>query len=111
MHEAIDEWVYMLKHSEVKPEFTSKHIQDASEKTSHHEIWMKPNDERMTTICRMYRINNQCYGRRGRKGREEGQQEATFAIARNLLANHVALDIIATSTGLSIEQIQQFTTQ
>lgn len=29
---AVDEWIYMLKHSEVRPEFRSQRIQEASEK-------------------------------------------------------------------------------
>jgi predicted transposase/invertase (TIGR01784 family) len=29
---AVDEWIYMLKHSEVRPEFRSRRIQEASEK-------------------------------------------------------------------------------
>ncbi len=32
IQEEFDEWVYMLKHSQVKPEFKSKNIQVASEK-------------------------------------------------------------------------------
>ncbi len=32
IYEAIDEWIYMLKHDEIKPEFKAKNIQQASEK-------------------------------------------------------------------------------
>jgi len=32
INEAIDEWIYMLKHDEIKPEFRAKNIQQASEK-------------------------------------------------------------------------------
>ncbi|OQY51808.1 MAG: hypothetical protein B6245_24180 [Desulfobacteraceae bacterium 4572_88] len=32
VHDALDEWIYMLKHSEVRPEFGAKNIQKASEK-------------------------------------------------------------------------------
>ena len=32
IHEALDEWIYMLKHNEVKAEFTARNIQQASAK-------------------------------------------------------------------------------
>ena len=43
----------------------------------------------------------------GRKeGREEGERKKSFEIARNLLQAGIAEDVIAATTGLSIEEIQ-----
>jgi predicted transposase/invertase (TIGR01784 family) len=106
VHEAIDEWIYMLKHSEVKPEFTSKHIQEASAKLrlmNLNEAQRRAYDNYMQNVS--YKQSMLWSSRE--EGREEGQQKATRNIARKLLANHIALDIIATSTGLSVEQIRQ----
>ncbi|PIE33431.1 hypothetical protein CSA56_11530 [candidate division KSB3 bacterium] len=106
IYDAIDEWIYMLKHSEVKPEFTSKHIQDASEKLrimNLDAVQRRAYDNYMQNVS--YKQSMLWSSRE--EGRELGQQEAVMTIARNLLANRVALEIIATSTGLSVEQIQR----
>jgi len=106
VHEAIDEWIYMLKHSEVKPEFTSRHIQDASEKLrvmNLDESQRKAYDEYMQNVS--YKKSMLWSSRE--EGKEEGKYEEKFAIARNLLAHHVALDVIVASTGLSREEIAQ----
>jgi hypothetical protein len=41
------------------------------------------------------------------KGRKEGQKEKAIEIAQNLKQQGISIEIIATSTGLSIEQIEQ----
>ena len=39
------------------------------------------------------------------EGREEGQQQASYSIARNLLSANLSPELIAQSTGLSLSQI------
>ena len=39
-------------------------------------------------------------------GIEKGRQQTQASIARNLKAQHVPLDVIASSTGLSIQEIE-----
>ncbi|MDW8742857.1 hypothetical protein Q7W37_07405 [Streptococcus suis] len=41
------------------------------------------------------------------EGREEGQQQASFSIARNLLSANLSPELIAQSTGLSLSQIHE----
>lgn len=102
VHEAIDEWIYMLKHSEVKPEFTAKHIQDASEKLRVMNL-----TEAQRKAYNEY-LQNVSYTKSMLwSSREEGKEEATIAIARNLLADNVAVEIIARSTGLTIDEIRR----
>jgi predicted transposase/invertase (TIGR01784 family) len=44
----------------------------------------------------------------GRKeGREEGMQEARLVMARNLLQNNVSAEIIAVSSGLSLDEVKR----
>ncbi|HEL2576908.1 TPA: hypothetical protein TZ704_002108, partial [Streptococcus suis] len=41
------------------------------------------------------------------EGREEGQQQASYSIARNLLSANLSPELIAQSTGLSLSQIHE----
>ena len=96
IHEAIDEWIYMLKHNEVKPEFTSKYIQHASEKLrimNLEEEQRKAYDDYLQNIS--YH-NSMLWS---------SLVEEKMGIARNLFAHGVSADIIAASTGLSPEEI------
>jgi predicted transposase/invertase (TIGR01784 family) len=92
----------MLKHSEVKPEFTAKHIQDASEKLrvmNLDDVQRKAYDEYLQNVS--YKKSMLW------SSREEGKEEATITIARNLLLDHVAVEIIARSTGLTVDEIMR----
>jgi predicted transposase/invertase (TIGR01784 family) len=42
-----------------------------------------------------------------KEGRQEGRQEERRIVAENLLQQGVSVEIIATATGLSIEEIHQ----
>ena len=42
-----------------------------------------------------------------REGRLEGEREAKFATARNLLKKNISAEIIAECTGLSLEEVQK----
>ncbi|OAM01128.1 MAG: hypothetical protein TV42_03775 [Wolbachia endosymbiont of Dactylopius coccus] len=41
------------------------------------------------------------------KSREEGEKQAKIAVAKNLLKAGVSTDIVAKTTGLSIDEIQK----
>lgn len=108
VHEAIDEWIYMLKHNEVKPEFTSKHIHDASEKLrvmNLDEAQRKAYDNYMQNIS--YKQSMLWSSRVDgiEEGEKKGQRKEKVAIARNLLAHQVSREIIASSTGLTFDEI------
>jgi len=75
---AIDEWIYMLKYSKVKPEFESEHIQTASEKLRYMAL-----DQDQQRIYRSYVENDRYHNsmvwslqETGRlEGLEEGREE------------------------------------
>ncbi len=98
IHEAIDEWIYMLKHSEVKPEFKAKHIQDASERLSVMNLNAAQRKEYEDYMQNVSYQDSMLWSSR---------IEEKMTIARNLFAHGVALDVIASSTGLSIEEIER----
>lgn len=110
---AIDEWIYMLKHSEVKPEFRAKHIQEASTKL--RELSLSAEERRayddflqdlmyQASMERSRWIAGWAAGKA--EGKAEGAEEATRLIAKTLLDQGIAPSVVAASTGLTIEQLQ-----
>lgn len=110
IHEAIDEWIYMLKHDEIKPEFNAKNIQQASEKLRVMGLGQeqrKAYDRYMDNMS--YRASMLWSSRQEgiQQGREEGIQERTIAIVKNSLQQGIEITLISAITGLSIEEIQK----
>ena len=102
IHEALDEWIYMLKHNDVKPEFSAKNIQHASEKLQ----VMKLGEEQRKAYEEF--IQNVSYQESMLwSAREEGRFQEKAAIVKNLLTHGVDLTIIQSSTGLSVQEIQR----
>jgi predicted transposase/invertase (TIGR01784 family) len=137
VREALDEWVYMLKHSEVKPEFAARNIQKASrtlqvlqldtearqaydrymEDISYHASLVQGWEEKG-------HMDGYKEGReegihegmqRGReegmqKGREEGTYQSKVFMVKKALQQGLPIETIAAITELSpneIETIQQ----
>ena len=113
-----DEWIYMLKHSEVKPEFQAEHIQQAGEKLR----VMKLSEERRKAYNRF--MDNRSYEasmlytahlegwQEGReegfeKGHEKGLHEGLALVAKNMLAQGHTVEAVATATGLSMAEIEK----
>jgi predicted transposase/invertase (TIGR01784 family) len=105
---ALDEWIYMLKHSEVKPDFRANHIQEASAKLrimNLDEPQRKAYDEYMQNVSYQQSMLWSSREEGKEEGKQEGKHEEKIVIARNLLAHGIALEIIATSTGLSGKEL------
>lgn len=101
---ALDEWIYMLKHSEVRPDFRAKHIQEASARLrimNLDEPQRKAYDEYMQNVSYQQSMLWSSKEEGMEEGRLVGKHEAKIAIARNLLAHNIPLEVIAASTGLS----------
>lgn len=106
IHEAIDEWIYMLKHSEVKPDFTSKHIQDASQRLrlmNLDEAQRRAYNDYMQNVS--YRKSMLWSSRV--QGIEEGERNARIEMVKKSLAKGLELSLIAEVTGLSLLEIQE----
>ncbi len=104
----IDEWIYMIKNNEIAEGSKSKNIDKAKQKLD--EINMTGEERR---VYEKYLINlakdrdvvNTAKEEGREEGREEGKEVRNMEIAKNLKMNHVAIEIIIKSTGLSREQI------
>jgi len=112
----VDEWIYMLKHSKVEPEFESEHIQTASQKLNYMGLKEKErlsyddymlnesyHNSMMWSSHQVGRLEGLEAGRE--EGREEGRQENNFEIARKALQNGFDFEAIVLLTGLSAEEI------
>lgn len=100
INDALDEWIYMLKHSEVRPEFTSKHIQDASERL---KVMNLDHEQRRAYERYMQNVSYQ------ESMLWSSRIEEKIGIAKNLLAHGIAADIILSSTGLSAPELERLT--
>ena len=121
----LDEWIYFLKNSEIKDNFTAKGLIKA--KTVFATMNMSQ-DERgdyekhldflsyMASLEETREIDMHKAKREGREegreqgkaeGREQGKHAATIAIAKSLLADGVNISLIAKATGLSEVEIQK----
>ncbi|PID60914.1 hypothetical protein CSB45_00135 [candidate division KSB3 bacterium] len=105
VHEAVDEWIYMLKHSEVKPDFRSKHIQTASEKLRLmrlNDTQRKAYDRYMENVSYRQSLLWSSY----EEGRQEGIEQGKLETARTMLHAHVPIDTIIAYTGVSREEVE-----
>ena len=106
----IDEWLYLMKHSEVKDNFKSPYMKKAAERLS---ILKMSNQERevydsyvMDSMKgRDYLISAEAKGEA--KGKAEGKAERDIEIARAMLLEGDSNEKIGKITGLSIEEIEK----
>ncbi|TAN51852.1 MAG: Rpn family recombination-promoting nuclease/putative transposase [Methylococcaceae bacterium] len=115
--DTLDEWIYFLKHEEIKDSFTAKGLRAAQEKL---DILKLPPEERaayeryiddlryQASMFRSTYVDGYLDGKKeGQEAaREEGQRQARMAIARQLLD---ILDdaAIAAKTGLSVDAVAE----
>jgi predicted transposase/invertase (TIGR01784 family) len=95
--DSLDEWVYFLKNSEVKDEFKAKGLEEAKEKLRYENL----------TESEKQSYNRYQENRRIEKSvTETALQIRSIEIAKNLKSKRIPFDIIAESTGLSIQEIE-----
>lgn len=111
LHEDVDEWIYMLKYSEIRKEFNSKHIQQAGEKLRLMNMTQQEYRAYQNYMGELAEVQDefQTVKLEGMKegievGRQEGLKQARFEIARGLLGE-MAVRQVATKTGLSEEKV------
>ena len=121
-----DEWLYIMKHEEVKPEFKSPYMEKLAERLS--VLKMSP-DERneyinyvkeAATISNGFTIARQEGEAKGRqegiiigeaRGIEKGIEKEKIAIALNMLKQQLDDSVISSVTGLSIDEILKLKSQ
>jgi len=108
-----DEWIYTLKNSVVKKEFSAAGLQEASEKLDK----LKMSKEELAAYEK-FLIDKQCIDSAFRTtradafaegkliGKAEGKVEEKLEIAKVLKSKGIDVSIISESTGLSEEEIR-----
>ena len=105
-----DRWIYLLKHMEtiVKLPWPEKNpvFQRLAEIS---DLGSLSREERMKydEAIRKYRDTLCVMQSQLDEGIQIGRQQTLASVARNLKAQHVPLDVIASSTGLSIQEIEE----
>ena len=118
----LDEWLYVMKNSEIKDDFKSPYMKQVEERLS---ILKMNQEERYAYIkygkeaCSQRDAFTAAEEKGREKGREEGREEGLeeglergkkeekYSIARNMLTIHIPPAKIAETTGLSVEEIEK----
>lgn len=107
---ALDEWIYFFKHSEIPAEFRARNIQTAREKLNLMKMSAEDRHayERFWLARASYQDEIQSARLEGKEeGRAEGELARQRAIARQMLTYGEPLDKIKLYTGLSDDEIAQ----
>ena len=110
VEEELDEWLYVLKHSEVREDFKSAIMQKVAEKLS---ILHMTIDERNAylgykkEIATFKDASEFQYDKGREEGREEGREAKALEIAKNLLSSGMPKQTVASTTGLSVDEINK----
>ena len=105
MRNKFDEWVYVLKNSAVKSEFTAAGIQAASEKLDVLKMTPQERAEYERAKIELMTQKSQLYTAE-LKGRLEGEAKGKAEVAKNLKDLGVSPDNISKATGLSVQEIK-----
>jgi predicted transposase/invertase (TIGR01784 family) len=98
----LDEWIYLLKHSAVRPDFKAKHIDSAREKLA--LLKMTHEQRRRYDQYLLEIVNDKNIIQ---TAQQEGANTKALEIARKMQEAGVEIEQIATFTGLSPEMIEQ----
>ena len=99
--EPLDEWVYFLKNSEIKPEFKAKGMERAKEVLRYENM---PNEDK-------YAYNRYVENRRIEMGvletaEDKGKRKNQIEVAKTCLADNLPFDLVVKYSKLSLHEVQ-----
>jgi predicted transposase/invertase (TIGR01784 family) len=98
----IDEWLYVMKHEEVKPEFKSPYMRKLAERLDILKMTSIERDEYSNYMKQLATYSNALDVAEAR-----GEVREKIKIAKNLLSQSINIKIIAVVTGLSPEEVKK----
>ncbi|MCL2281966.1 MAG: Rpn family recombination-promoting nuclease/putative transposase [Fibromonadales bacterium] len=108
----LDEWMYFLKNSAVKPKFKAPGLNEAYEKLEYHRLSLKARRAYDHYVDRLRSDRSTAYTARleGKAegeaiGIEKGKTEERIEIAKGMKAEGINIDIISKVTGLSKAEV------
>jgi len=101
----IDEWLYVMKNSEVKEDFKSPYMAKVAERLA--VIKMSAEERNEYIYYQKQSVHSQdILSAAEAKGEAKGKAEEKMEIAKNLLSRSIDINTISAATGLSVEQIK-----
>ncbi|MDR3000940.1 MAG: hypothetical protein LBU89_06715, partial [Fibromonadaceae bacterium] len=100
----LDEWMYFLKNSSIKPKFKAPGLLEANEKLEYSRL-SRSERRAYDRYVDNIRSNDSTIYTAKLKGKAEGKAESRMEIARKLKSSNVPIDIIVKATGLSKREI------
>lgn len=101
IQQEIDEWLYVMKHSEVPKHFKSPYMQKVEKRLA--VLKMSQNERNKYFKYLKESVHNEDVIE---SAVEKGKKEEKIVIAKNLLSQGVDVETIAIATGLSIDKIE-----
>jgi len=102
----IDEWLYVMKHSEIKQSFKSPYMAKVAERLA--VIKMSAEERNEYIYYQKQSVHSQDILQAAEtKGRAEGRFKEKVEIALNLLRQNLPLDVISSATGLSHDELSE----
>lgn len=114
----LDEWLYMMKHSEVKEDFKSPYMKKVADRLN--ILKMTPEERKIYTTYRNETLKERDYilsaKEKGReegeakgieKGREEGIEKGKAELIKTMLKNGSDIEMISKLLGLPVTDIQK----
>ncbi len=100
--DTLDEWIYFLKNSEIKPNFRAKGLPEAAEK-----LQVLAMSEHERKIYERHQDNLRIEKAVKETARMEGMDESKKNIAKNAIEEGLEISLIQKLTGLSVEEIEK----
>lgn len=102
----IDEWLYVMKHSDIKQSFKSPYMTKVAERLA--VIKMSAAERNEYIYYQKQSVHSQDILQAAEtKGKAEGRTEEKTEIALNLLRQNLPLDVISSATGLSRDELNE----
>ena len=102
----IDEWVYMMKHEEIKPDFKAPSIKKAAERLTYLKMSKEERCEHDRFLIQQIDYREEMNAAIIRS-KIEGKIEGKIEIARKMLLKKLSIDEISEMTGLTIKEIKK----
>ena len=109
LEKEIDDWLYVMKYDDVPTEFHSPYMKLVAEKLAILKMTPPERSNYSYYLKKLYNDRDELQAAISRgleQGLEQGQKSKTIEIARNLLSAGIDVNIISTTTGLSVLEIQ-----
>lgn len=108
LEKEIDDWLHVMKYDEVPPNYHSPYMRQVADKLSILKMTKEERANYSYYQKKLYNDRDELQAAEAR-GEARGEAREKIVIAKNLLKAGLSIDIIAKSTGLSIEEIQKLT--